>query len=111
MTAALTPDEIRARAEQYLTGLGTTGEEVAASLVAAGITGNRARCGSCPIANALLEALNGLVVRVAVRTFIELTLPSARGIVLPPPPPVTAFIEQFDEGRHPELYAAAVVWS
>lgn len=89
---------------QLLSALGDTPEAVARTLEAKGIKGSRKNPHSCPIARYLRA--EGWCVGV-FQTIGYAKVPGSQGDMqsFPLPTPVTAFIEQFDSGLYPTLWA------
>lgn len=103
--AAQRANEVRT----FLEGLGTTSDEVAASLTAMGVKGFRVNFHNCPISRALKTAFPDLTyISVAgQRVYIEFG-PEQPPVTLPQPDAVIAFIGAFDyEGLYQELNANA----
>lgn len=87
--------------------LGSTGNEVAATLRAAGVKGMRHRAGDCPVARYLQKAFDLPASLLAVAdTHVGLAAASADVLRVMLPAPVTMFVIAFDFGRHPELEGA-----
>lgn len=84
------------RVTELLTRLGTTEEQVAFALRAAGITGWIGRGYRCPIANYLTA--NG--VTIGYVTCERIKLGDAEAVM---PGPIGDFVAAFDEGRYPQL--------
>ncbi len=103
-----TTDTTRAAATRLLEALGNTATQVAATLHAAGIRGERCNEGACPIAAYLLRSDLGLF-NVAVDGDTATLRFGHRGAYtcyVAVPDPVQDFIEQFDEGDYSELLPA-----
>jgi hypothetical protein len=105
--------DIPARASILLAALGDTETQVAASLKAAGITGDRGLCGSCPIAVYLLRSDLGCY-DVAVDGSITMWFVGPDNIQHLETVPMTAAVEDFvnafdgwpeGPGRYDELVA------
>ena len=99
MSTTDTPDTTIADA---LAALGTTSRGVARCLREAGIRGRQCDAGSCPVSRyvrAVCEIPRDRVV-VATRSFV-----GANGYThAVPPPPVVAFMRDFDDGLYSDLH-------
>ncbi len=100
---------------EFLTSLGTTADEVADSLRAAGIRGIRSSMCNCPILNAVYQALPdywpGLVILGSVtkngRSY-RATLGDSQICDPRLTPAIEDFIAKFDSGSYPDLAAGSV---
>lgn len=108
--------QIRDALLDLLNSLGDTPDQVASSLIDGGFRGEPYACDACPVAlylaNGLAEA--GLHVHSVQVNAIEAcvlhvgTDDDDEHIYVDVPQPVAWFIEQFDEGQHPNLIQQAV---
>ncbi len=84
--------------ECLLTALGSTTNDVANSLMANGVKGNRQSCYHCPIAVYLKKATGDVVIVESTHAGIQYKYDLVRL-----PVPVQQFIIDFDRGFYPEL--------
>lgn len=94
------------RATELLAALGDNADQIAASLHAAGITGERGKCGTCPIAVYLLRSALGCHA-VDVDGSVKLWFTDGDGVQhvekLRMPEPIGDFVVAFDLGDYDEL--------
>lgn len=92
----------------FLDGLGTTADEVAASLLAMGVTGVRKSYNDCPIARALKAAFPDVTyVSVAGRrVYVEFGI-TEPAVTVAQPDAVVALVDGFDDDdcAYPQLVA------
>jgi hypothetical protein len=93
-----------------LKALGETGADVAAKLKRLGFGGRRNLCKVCPVANYLLAVIEGAEdVEVhnecchAIRRVVDYVDVEAEQVTAETPLAVAVFVENFDNGYHPEL--------
>jgi hypothetical protein len=104
----MTTASIAERATALLAALGDHEDQVAASLKARGITGERGHCGTCPIAVYLLRSdLGCYAVDVDGSIYLWFVGPDDIQHVekISMPDPVNEFVCAFDTGRYDELLA------
>ncbi|XVV14418.1 hypothetical protein ACQP2X_08765 [Actinoplanes sp. CA-131856] len=96
-------------AERALCALGTTHQQVAASLAAAGHTGRPDVAADCPIARYLLATDPRLACVTVLDDAARLdTADEYARVSLPDP--VLAFVARFDLGRYPHLIATSQLY-
>lgn len=86
----------------FLSSLGTRGDEVAATLKGYKITGIRMESTSCPLAN-VLNSRFGMISGVGPYTIILYSPYEQEDLIVQTPHYVAEFIRDFDKGKYPEL--------
>lgn len=82
---------------KLLADLGTTAEQIAASLKEMGVTGDH-RSGSCPVANFLNRQGDDKTYSVGMAVIY----PGAE-VYISSPEPIRQFVWEFDGGKYPDL--------
>jgi hypothetical protein len=95
----------RSHAEQLLTNLGGTRQQVADNLAADGSLGQPQLCNACPVAVYLLKHLDGAVEVLVSDALINITYVGGGDEDVKTPWPVAQFVLSFDGGGFPNLIA------
>lgn len=97
---SLTPEELKAKVVGALRSLGDSPNKIANKLAKLGIVGEREESDRCPIAFFIRSHAPGKSITVCSD---EIEITNGEEISITPPAAVTRFVEQFDNGKFPEL--------